>query len=63
MILPKSCPHCNADLTDGPINENIRELYPDTENYSRIHATVTLLETERIIQFSCPDCGHQWKEN
>lgn len=52
----KTCPHCGADFTGGPIRETHREHFGGKTHFSRLIA-VSDRELDRCTHYQCPDCG------
>jgi hypothetical protein len=69
------CPNCNVDLNGGSIWEHffketgdekeadrIAEMYGATREKGQWGREIGIydMETDRTVQWKCPDCNHEW---
>lgn len=58
MILPASCPSCNANLVGSKAEEWERAVTKsDSTHWSRVRLVV---ENNKAKCFKCPDCEAEW---
>jgi hypothetical protein len=54
----ENCPACNAQLQGGQIREEQQHLYGATHWSRKIG--ISSRELDRVVEWKCPDCGHNW---
>lgn len=59
---PKVCPNCNANLVGDPIPQDLIDsgYYGTNTHWSRVIGLYSM-EKDRVVEWLCPDCEHQWE--
>lgn len=60
MTETNKCPHCDKDLRDKPIPEDVREFYGEKEYYMKTIGVEIYGLYDGVLFWMCPFCEGKW---